>query len=57
MSRVHRSRPVLVEEAHRASAFEIFFDLVLVFAPTRLIGFTAESLDPLPLYQGLLLLL
>ncbi|MFG1839714.1 low temperature requirement protein A [Micromonospora sp. NPDC049175] len=57
MSRVHRSRPVLVEEAHRATTFEIFFDLVLVFALTRLIGFMAESLGPLTLYQGLLLLL
>ncbi|WP_433317585.1 low temperature requirement protein A [Micromonospora sp. CA-269861] len=57
MSRVHRSRPVLVEEAHRATTFEIFFDLVLVFALTRLIGFMAESLSPLTLYQGLLLLL
>ncbi|WP_433131551.1 low temperature requirement protein A [Micromonospora sp. CA-240977] len=57
MSRVHRSRPVLVEEAHRATTFEIFFDLVLVFALTRLIGFMAESLGSLTLYQGLLLLL
>ncbi|WFF03876.1 low temperature requirement protein A [Micromonospora sp. WMMD964] len=57
MSRGHRSRPVLVEEAHRATTFEIFFDLVLVFALTRLIGFMAESLGPLTLYQGLLLLL
>nr|WTA69603.1 low temperature requirement protein A [Micromonospora sp. NBC_00855] len=57
MSRVHRSGPVLVEEAHRATTFEIFFDLVLVFALTRLIGFMAESLGPLTLYQGLLLLL
>ncbi|MEV1314938.1 low temperature requirement protein A [Micromonospora arborensis] len=57
MSRVARSRPVLVEEAHRATTFEIFFDLVLVFALTRLIGFMAESLQPLALYQGLLLLL
>ncbi|MEU8424442.1 low temperature requirement protein A [Micromonospora sp. NPDC048835] len=57
MSRVHRARPVLVEEAHRATTFEIFFDLVLVFALTRLIGFMAESLSPLTLYQGLLLLL
>ncbi|MEO3773285.1 low temperature requirement protein A [Micromonospora sp. B9E7] len=57
MSRVHRSRPVLVDEAHRATTFEIFFDLVLVFALTRLIGFMAESLGPLTLYQGLLLLL
>ncbi|MET8258574.1 low temperature requirement protein A [Micromonospora sp. NPDC005205] len=57
MSRVHRARPVLVEEAHRATTFEIFFDLVLVFALTRLIGFMAGSLGPLTLYQGLLLLL
>ncbi|MCG5468074.1 low temperature requirement protein A [Micromonospora sp. LAH09] len=57
MSRFPRSRPVLVEEAHRATTFEIFFDLVLVFALTRLIGFMADSLGPLTLYQGLLLLL
>ncbi|MEU7944785.1 low temperature requirement protein A [Micromonospora taraxaci] len=57
MSRALRSRPVPVEEAHRATTFEIFFDLVLVFALTRLIGFMAESLGPLTLYQGLLLLL
>ncbi|MER7587786.1 low temperature requirement protein A [Micromonospora sp. NPDC127501] len=57
MSRALRSRPVLVEEAHRATTFEIFFDLVLVFALTRLIDFMAESPEPLTLYQGLLLLL
>ncbi|WBB70196.1 low temperature requirement protein A [Micromonospora sp. WMMD812] len=57
MSHEPRSRPVLVEEAHRATIFEIFFDLVLVFALTRLIDFMAEEPTALTLFQGFLLIL
>ncbi|MFC0029068.1 low temperature requirement protein A [Micromonospora chaiyaphumensis] len=46
-----------VAETHRATTFEIFFDLVLVFALTRIISFMAEAPTPLGLFQGLLLLL
>ncbi|MFC3505407.1 low temperature requirement protein A [Micromonospora krabiensis] len=52
-----RSRPVLVEESHRATIFEVFFDLVLVFALTRLIDFMAGDPSALTLFQGFLLVL
>ncbi len=42
--------------AHRVTAFEIFFDLVFVFAFTRIISFMIHNLTPLTLLQGLLLL-
>jgi low temperature requirement protein LtrA len=48
---------VPTEETHRATTFEIFFDLVFVFALTRIISFMAQSLTPLILAQGLVLLL
>ncbi|MET7867902.1 low temperature requirement protein A [Micromonospora taraxaci] len=50
-------RPVPVAEAHRTTMFEIFFDLVFVFALTRVITFMAGSPTALTLAQGLLLLL
>ncbi|MEH1168907.1 low temperature requirement protein A [Micromonospora sp. CPCC 205539] len=49
--------PVPVAETHRTTMFEIFFDLVFVFALTRVITFMAHSPTALTLAQGLLLLL
>src|SRR5258705_9027207 len=57
MSHVIRSRPVPTEETHRVTAFEIFWDLVLVFALTRIIAFMAQPPTPLILGEGLVLLL
>ncbi len=51
----HRPAPV-TGEGHRVTAFEIFFDLVFVFAFTRIISFMIHDLTPLTLLQGLLLL-
>jgi low temperature requirement protein LtrA len=47
----------VVEEAQPATTFEIFFDLVLVFALTRITEFMALEPRPVRLVQGLLLLL
>ncbi len=57
MRLVLRFRPLMVEETHRATRFEIFFDLVFVFALTRITAFMAQALTPATLAQGLLLLL
>lgn len=57
MKLILRSAPVRVEETHRATTFEIFFDLVFVFALTRITEFMAQELTPATLAQGLLLLL
>jgi low temperature requirement protein LtrA len=57
MRRIFRSQPVPIEETHRATAFEIFFDLVFVFAFTRDISFMAQSPTPLNLARGLVVLL
>jgi low temperature requirement protein LtrA len=46
----------MVEETHRATTFEIFFDLVFVFALTRITAFMAREPTPTTLAQGLLLL-
>ncbi|MEO3770607.1 low temperature requirement protein A [Micromonospora sp. B9E7] len=50
-------RPVPAGVTHRTTMFEIFFDLVFVFALTRVITFMAASPSALTLAQGLLLLL
>ncbi|MDG4806756.1 low temperature requirement protein A [Micromonospora sp. WMMD1120] len=50
-------RPVPVGSPHRTTMFEIFFDLVFVFALTRVITFMAGSPSALALVQGLILLL
>ncbi|MFG1868069.1 low temperature requirement protein A [Micromonospora arborensis] len=50
-------RPVPAAKTHRTTMFEIFFDLVFVFALTRVITFMAGSPSALTLAQGLLLLL
>lgn len=44
------------DEAHRVTAFEVFFDLVFVFAFTRIISFMSADLTPLALVRGLILL-
>src|SRR5690349_5017973 len=36
----------LTEDGHRVTAFEIFFDLVFVFAFTRVISFMVHDLTP-----------
>ncbi|KAB1935997.1 low temperature requirement protein A [Micromonospora sp. ALFpr18c] len=50
-------RPVPVGDQHRTTMFEIFFDLVFVFALTRVITFMAQPPTALTLAQGLILLL
>ena len=57
MRQILRSRPVLNEETHRATSFEIFFDVVFVFALTRVIAFMGHPPTSLTLAQGLILLL
>jgi low temperature requirement protein LtrA len=57
MRHILGSRPVMTEETHRATAFEIFFDLVFVFALTRVIEFMGHPPTPLTLAQGLILLM
>jgi low temperature requirement protein LtrA len=51
------SRPVPTEETHRVTPFEIFFDLVFVFAFIRIVSFMARSPTPMILVQVLVLLL
>jgi low temperature requirement protein LtrA len=57
MRDVLRSAPRLAGETHRTTTFEIFFDLVFVFALTQIISFMAQPPTPLALTQGLILLL
>ena len=57
MTRVLRQRPAMTDELLRATSFEVFFDLVFVFAITRVSSFIAPSLSPVTLTRGLLLLL
>ncbi|WP_328369165.1 low temperature requirement protein A [Micromonospora zamorensis] len=57
MRGIFDERPVRAAETHRTTMFEIFFDLVFVFALTRVITFMAGSPTALILAQGLLLLL
>lgn len=57
MRRIFRSRPIMTEETHRATAFEIFFDLVFVLALTRITSFMGQPPTPLTMAQGLILLL
>jgi low temperature requirement protein LtrA len=44
------------DEGHRVTAFEVFFDLVFVFAFTRITALMAADLTPLALGRGLILL-
>ena len=48
---------MLTEEDHRPTTFEVFFDLVFVFALTRVTTFMAQPPTPYILVQGLVLLL
>ncbi|GAB3328445.1 low temperature requirement protein A [Micromonospora halotolerans] len=57
MKTIFRSRPIMTEETHRATSFEIFFDLVFVFALTRIISFMGRPPTFLTMAQGLVLLL
>ncbi|MFI6238168.1 low temperature requirement protein A [Micromonospora sp. NPDC050784] len=57
MRRIFGIHPVRAGVTHRTTMFEIFFDLVFVFALTRVITFMAGSPSALTLAQGLLLLL
>jgi low temperature requirement protein LtrA len=56
LSRLLHARPVPTQETHRATSFEFFFDLVLVFALIRIDSFMAQPPTPLILAQGLILL-
>ncbi|MFC6016628.1 low temperature requirement protein A [Plantactinospora solaniradicis] len=56
MRRIHRPTIALADETHRVTPFEIFFDLVFVFAFTRVISFMADEPTTLALGRGLLLL-
>ncbi|WP_052441648.1 low temperature requirement protein A [Streptacidiphilus anmyonensis] len=49
--------PTMTGESHRVTSFEIFFDLVFVFAITRVGSFMARSLTATTLARGLILLL
>ncbi|WP_255540388.1 low temperature requirement protein A [Micromonospora sp. 4G55] len=49
-------RPGLVARDHPATTFEIFFDLVFVFALTRIIAFMGQPPSPQSMARGLLLL-
>ncbi|MGI5151540.1 low temperature requirement protein A [Plantactinospora sp. CA-294935] len=58
MKRIVRSRPILTDETHRVTSFEIFFDLVFIFALTQILSYMAKPAPtPLGLAQGLILLL
>ncbi|MBF9129599.1 low temperature requirement protein A [Plantactinospora sp. S1510] len=56
MRRIHRPTIALADETHRVTPFEVFFDLVFVFAFTRVISFMADEPTTLALVRGLLLL-
>lgn len=47
----------MTPESHRATSFEIFFDLVFVFAITRVVSFMAHEPSAPALARGLILLL
>src|SRR3984893_1729092 len=57
MADVSWRHPAGTAESHRVTSFEIFFDLVFVFAITRVVSFMARSLTALTLARGLILLL
>ncbi|RLP91364.1 MULTISPECIES: low temperature requirement protein A [unclassified Micromonospora] len=58
MKRIFQARPpVPTEEAHRTTPFEVFFDLVFVFAFIQVATFTAQAPTPLRLAHSLVLLL
>ncbi|MBF9133481.1 low temperature requirement protein A [Plantactinospora sp. S1510] len=57
MGQVFRSRAVVTAETHRTTRFEIFFDLVFVFALIRVTEFMSARPAPVTLAQGLLILM
>ncbi|WBB90303.1 low temperature requirement protein A [Verrucosispora sp. WMMC514] len=52
-----RGRVETTTETHRTTRYEIFFDLVFVFALTRITAYMAGDASPLTLIQGLVVLL
>jgi low temperature requirement protein LtrA len=50
-------RPLLTEEAHQVTSFEVFFDLVFVFAIIRVTNFITTPLTWETLAEGILLVL
>jgi low temperature requirement protein LtrA len=48
-------RPLLTEETHRVTSFEVFFDLVFVFAIIRVTAFISHPLTAETMAEGLLL--
>ncbi len=42
--RISRLSPPVTDETHRVTAFEVFVDLVFVFAFTRIISFMVHDL-------------
>ncbi|RIV40900.1 low temperature requirement protein A [Micromonospora radicis] len=57
MQPIFRSRLVMTTETHRTTLYEIFFDLVFVFAFIRVTEFMSERPTPRTLAQGLVVLL
>jgi low temperature requirement protein LtrA len=57
MKKGFRSQPVRTDETHRATSFEVFFDLVFIFAITRVITFIGRPPTPLSLIRGLIVVL
>ncbi|MEV4809176.1 low temperature requirement protein A [Micromonospora avicenniae] len=55
--RISRYRYETTEETHRTTNFEIFFDLVFVFALTRIVEFMAETPTAVTMVRGLILIL
>ncbi|MEU4680769.1 low temperature requirement protein A [Micromonospora sp. NPDC023737] len=55
--RIPRYRYETTEETHRTTNFEIFFDLVFVFALTRIVEFMAETPTAVTMLRGLILIL
>jgi hypothetical protein len=51
------ARPAPTEESHRVTPFEIFFDLVFVFALIQVTAFMAKPPTLLLLVQGLVVVL
>src|SRR5258705_13181647 len=56
MTHFFRFKMIPTEASHRSTTFEVFFDLVLVFALTRIIALMAPSPRPMLLAQGLVLM-
>jgi low temperature requirement protein LtrA len=50
-------RPLLTEETHRVTSFEVFFDLVFVFAIIRVTAFITHPLSWETMAEGVLLVL